>query len=77
MNVKDSKVFTDEREAGGIEAREQTVMTNADYIRAMSDAELAVHFAELIYDHNNGTRYADDENLWLEWLQQSAWNGRD
>ena len=43
-------------------------MTQADRIRAMSDAELAEHFSELIKDTYEN-EYCKDVNDWLKWLQ--------
>lgn len=59
------------------EAREQTISSNADFIRSMNDVELAVHFAELIFGQNNGVHYSDDVERWLEWLESPCYGGFD
>lgn len=46
------------------------VLTNADHIRAMSDEELAAHFAGMAADARGGIVYSDDEDRWLDWLKQ-------
>lgn len=67
MNVKDSKVFTDEREAGGIEAsvggttmRKVTIMLDERYDRVLSVTAVggpygSVNVATGAYDLNKGT----------------------
>ena len=77
MKLTESELFLDEREASGIEAREQTISSNADFIRSMNDEELAVHFAELIFGQNNGAHYSDDVERWLEWLESPCYGGFD
>lgn len=59
------------------EAREQTISSNADFIRSMNDVELAVRFAELIFGQNNGVHYSDDVERWLEWLESPCYGGFD
>lgn len=53
------------------ECRNYKRMTNADRIRAMSDAELAEHFSELIKDTYEN-EYCKDVNDWLKWLQSEV-----
>ena len=77
MKLTESELFLDEREASGIEAREQTISSNADFIRSMNDEELAAHFAGLICCQNNGAHYSDDVERWLEWLESPCYGGFD
>ena len=53
------------------ECRNYKRMTNADRIRAMSDAELAEHFSELIKDTYEN-EYCKGVNDWLNWLQSEV-----
>lgn len=48
---------------------ESRVITNADKIRAMSDAELAKFISSLV---RNADDYLTSEGNWLIWLQSEA-----
>ena len=49
---------------------ESPPMTNADYIRSMSDEELSVYLALVENLKKPGPVFMDTSDKWLEWLKQ-------
>ena len=59
----------------GYVAREPKKQTNADWIRTMSDEELAEFLSEVKADgiyYNGGMEYPIISEVWKEWLQSEV-----